>query len=114
MPERKPLTVDQVVVAIERELGRAPELAPPPPAAAGRARELQRRFRAQPLGGKGVLVKSLVHWFVASAFDRQAKVVEALLDEIEAEAARSDRLESRLATVEARLAALESSSADAT
>jgi hypothetical protein len=45
-----------------------------------RIRGLQRDLRIEPLGGRLLSFKRLVHWFVASAFDRQAKVVEALLD----------------------------------
>ncbi|HEX9668774.1 MAG TPA: hypothetical protein VGC93_04755 [Thermoanaerobaculia bacterium] len=47
------------------------------------ARELQRRFRAEPVGGRLVALKKLVYWFAASSFDRQAKAVEALLDAVE-------------------------------
>jgi len=43
-------------------------------------RALQRDFRVEPLGGRLLPVKRVLYWFVASAFDRQAKVVEALLD----------------------------------
>jgi hypothetical protein len=45
-------------------------------------RELQRRFRAEPLGGRLVPLKRAVGWFTASAFDRQAKIQEALLDAV--------------------------------
>jgi len=47
------------------------------------ARELQRAFRAEPVGGKLSALKKLAFWFVASSFDRQAKAVEALLDAVE-------------------------------
>ncbi len=45
-----------------------------------RIRSMQRDLRIEPLGGRLLPVKKLVYWFVASAFDRQAKVIEALLD----------------------------------
>ncbi len=45
-----------------------------------RIRSMQRDLRIEPLGGRLLPVKKLVHWFVASTFDRQAKVIEALLD----------------------------------
>lgn len=45
-----------------------------------RIRNMQRDLRIEPLGGRLLPVKKLVYWFVASAFDRQAKVIEALLD----------------------------------
>lgn len=44
------------------------------------ARELQRGFRSEPVGGKLAGLKKLVYWFTASSFDRQAKAVEALLE----------------------------------
>ena len=45
-------------------------------------RERQRRFRAEPLGGRLLPLKRVVGWFTASAFDRQAKMQEALLDAV--------------------------------
>ena len=45
-----------------------------------RIRAMQRDYRIEPLGGRLLPVKRLAHWFVASTFDRQAKVVEALFD----------------------------------
>jgi len=45
-----------------------------------RIRSMQRDLRIEPLGGRLLPVKRMVYWFVASTFDRQAKVVEALLD----------------------------------
>lgn len=46
------------------------------------ARELQRAFRAAPVGGRLAGLKKLAYWFTASSFDRQAKAVEALLDAV--------------------------------
>jgi predicted O-methyltransferase YrrM len=48
-----------------------------------RARELQRTFRRDPVGGKLTALKRLFFRLTASAFDRQAKAVEALLDVVE-------------------------------
>lgn len=45
-----------------------------------RIQALQHDFRVEPIGGRLLPIKRLMYWFVASAFDRQAKVVEALLD----------------------------------
>lgn len=108
MTHPDPLTVDQVVATVERELAGTPSTRPSlqgSPLAA--ARELQRAFRSDPLGGRLLPVKRLLHWFVASSFDRQAKSVEALLDALDAEYAERERLARRLAELEARLAALE-------
>ena len=44
------------------------------------ARDQWLHFRAEPLGGRIVGLKRLIYWFSASAFDRQAKVQEALLN----------------------------------
>jgi hypothetical protein len=88
---RKP-TVEEVVQAVTAELADRPARRPIPAtetAAAGHqalglARALQRAFRAEPVGGRLAPAKRLVYWFVASAFDRQAKTVEALIPAIEA------------------------------
>lgn len=91
MTDRRPPTVDDVVLAVEEELThRAVSRSTPAgePADAVRvaldlARALQGEFRAEPVGGRLVPLKRFVHWFVASSFDRQAKVVEALLPALE-------------------------------
>jgi len=104
LPEAR-LTVDNVVAAIDRELAGGPaEAVPPRPRVGGAAlREAQHRFRAEPVGGRLARLKRLVFWFTASAFDRQAKVVEALIDELEAERGARELLAQRLAEIEARL-----------
>ena len=48
-----------------------------------RIQALQHDFRVEPIGGRLLPIKRLMYWFIASAFDRQAKVVEALLDLIQ-------------------------------
>lgn len=100
------ITVDGVVAEIERELrGEGPPPAAVPGASGpdlARVRELQSRFRAEPIGGRLAGLKRIVHWFVASAFDRQGKVIESLLEELAASEAARERLERRLATLEAR------------
>ncbi len=102
------LTVGAVVDAIERELAGAPAEALPPRPRPGLAalREAHRRFRADPVGGRLARFKRIVYWFTASAFDRQGKVIEALIDELEAERAARERLAVRVAELEARLSAL--------
>ncbi len=42
-------------------------------------------------------MKKVFYWFTASAFDRQAKVIESLLDVVEELAERNHELEGRLA-----------------
>lgn len=66
-----------------------------------RLRELQRRFREEPLGGRLVGLKRLLHWFSASAFDRQAKVIEALIETVGHLGAERENLVARLSPVEA-------------
>jgi glycogen synthase len=74
-----------------------------PPAAAPavsriqQLRQMLHDFRREPIGGRLVALKRLVYWFTASAFDRQAKVQEAMLtvlaeieDELAGQAARAD------------------------
>jgi predicted O-methyltransferase YrrM len=59
-----------------------------------RIQAMQRDFRAKPLGGKLLPIKKIFHWFVASAFDRQAKVIESLLtvvDDLSIEVQRLSR-----------------------
>ncbi|MFV1979647.1 MAG: hypothetical protein ACC655_00700 [Rhodothermia bacterium] len=60
-------------------------------------RSMQREFREQPVGGRFLPLKGLVYWFTASAFDRQAKVVEALLMLAEDLAEEIHRLELQFA-----------------
>jgi predicted O-methyltransferase YrrM len=54
-----------------------------PSAKVTRVRALQREFRREPVGGRLLPLKKVLYWFVASSFDRQAKVVEALLDVVD-------------------------------
>ncbi|MDA8018748.1 MAG: class I SAM-dependent methyltransferase [Thermoanaerobaculia bacterium] len=53
-----------------------------------RARELQRAFRIDPVGGRFSGLKKALFWWTASAFDRQAKAIEAMLDAVEELASR--------------------------
>lgn len=57
-----------------------------------RARELQLAFRRAPVGGRWVALKRLAYRLTASAFDRQAKAVEALLGVVEEIAVEIDGL----------------------
>lgn len=57
-----------------------------------RVRAMQRGFRDEPIGGRLVRIKKLLYWFTASAFDRQGKVVETLLDLVEDLAGETARL----------------------
>lgn len=85
-------TVDDVVRAVEEELDERVSTRPlldAEPTDPGRkaldlAIALQRSFRADPVGGRLVVLKRVAYWFLASSFDRQAKVVEAMLPALEA------------------------------
>jgi len=109
MSTRTKLSVAGVVATIERELrGDPPETQAAPPARGldlERLRAAQRDFRADPVGGRLRALKRLAFWFVASAFDRQGKIVEALFDELESAEAARGRLERKVAELEARVEA---------
>lgn len=91
-------TLETVLDAIRAELDGTPAPAGPetPPAAVGVGiAELRRRvagFRAEPLGGRLLPLKRIAYWFVASAFDRQTKLIEAMIDELAAQEAELTRL----------------------
>jgi len=87
-----PLTVPKVLSRIRTELEITVNEASPIERRLAQIRSMQREFREQPVGGRFLAVKRLVYWFTASAFDRQAKVVEALLDLIEELAEENRRL----------------------
>jgi hypothetical protein len=62
-----------------------------------RVRAMQGEFRQQPIGGRLLPIKRVFYWFTASAFDRQAKVIEALLELVEDLAEENRRLSSQVA-----------------
>ena len=103
MSADKPVfTVDQVVAAIRTEIDSgSPGTRGARLGSIEAMRELQRRFRSEPIGGRLAGVKRLAFWWVASAFDRQGKVIEALLAELEASDVRAAELEKRVARLEA-------------
>lgn len=107
MTRPDPLSLEQVVATVERELAGGPAPGPVHGPALALARERQAAFRADPVGGRLLLAKRLIHWFVASSFDRQAKAFEAMLEALDAEIGERERLARRVAELEARLAALE-------
>ena len=90
--QRDPLTAPEVLSRIRTELEITVTEASPIERRLAQIRSMQREFREQPVGGKLSAIKKLVYWFTASAFDRQAKVVEALLDLIEELAEENRRL----------------------
>jgi predicted O-methyltransferase YrrM len=92
------LTKQDVLAAIRAELAgsRTRSAGAAFEARIGRVRELQRQFRQEPLGGRLMGLKKLFHWFSASAFDRQAKVVEALVDAVDQLGAERESLVQRL------------------
>jgi glycosyltransferase involved in cell wall biosynthesis len=70
-----------IVDALAAHVAAAPPAAagPPPVSRTQRLREMIEHFRREPIGGRLVPLKRLFFWFTASAFDRQAKVQEAML-----------------------------------
>lgn len=111
MTDRRPVGVAEVVAAVERQLRGDPPLAvegaphpdSPPASAFGEFERRLRSFRQEPLGGRLLPLKRVLYWFVASAFDRQTKILEALEVALRQERARADALERRLGRLEAQL-----------
>jgi hypothetical protein len=100
--DKPAFTVEQVVSTIRSEIASAPpETRPTHLGSIDTVREMQRRFRSEPIGGRLSSLKRLVYWWVASAFDRQGKVIEALIAELEASDFRAAELEKRVARLEA-------------
>ncbi len=95
--QQDPLTAPEVLSRIRTELELTVTEASPIERRLAQIRSMQREYREQPVGGRLLPVKRLVYWFTASAFDRQAKVVEALLGLIEDLAAENHRLALQLA-----------------
>lgn len=89
--QKDPLSVPDVLNRVRAELDLAQPSVSPFERRLARIRSMQREFREQPVGGRFVSVKRLVYWFTASAFDRQAKVVEALLETVEELAEQNHR-----------------------
>lgn len=111
-----PLRTSEVLAAIERTLrGKPLELEERNPSclpvAANPAFEsfVERvsRFRLEPLGGRLLPLKRVLYWFVASAFDRQTKILEALVEALRWEQARVAQLEAQLSELRRRFAELE-------
>lgn len=92
------VTKEDVLAAIRAELAgsRTQSTSSAFAARMARLRQLQRQFREEPLGGRLLGVKKLVHWFTASAFDRQAKVIDTLIDTMDHLAIERERIVSRL------------------
>ncbi len=105
-PHEEPtVTSAEVVNRIRSEI-EAPSGAQPDSAVAvrvARVRGMQRDLRVEPLGGRLLPVKRLVHWFVASTFDRQAKVVEALLDLVRDIGEENEQLRAEVRQLQAEL-----------
>lgn len=77
---RQPLTVDEVTARIRAELEAPQSSRPSNEGRVAKIRALQRAFREEPVGGRMTQLKRAIYWFTASAFDRQAKVIEALIE----------------------------------
>jgi hypothetical protein len=87
------VTAAGVVARIQSEIAEPSEtgLASPFAERMAHLQLMQREFRRDPVGGRLVGLKKLFAWFSASTFDRQAKVIEALLDLVEDLGAELDR-----------------------
>lgn len=88
----EPLTAPEVLNRIRSELDLAHPSVSPFDRRLSRIRAMQREFREQPIGGRLLPLKRMAYWFTASAFDRQAKVVEALLELVEDLAEENHRM----------------------
>jgi hypothetical protein len=99
MPEqaKDDLTAQNVLKRVRAEIDHETPPASPLEQRIARIRSMQREFREQPIGGRLLPIKRVVYWFTASAFDRQAKVIEALFELVEDLAEENHRLESKLA-----------------
>ena len=73
------VNVDEMLRTMDARLRATEAISQRSIALISQARDQLLGFRAEPLGGRVVGLKRLVYWFSASAFDRQAKVQEALL-----------------------------------
>lgn len=100
-----PISAHDVLDLIRQELKRPGKAAGPDRDLERRVyaiREMQRSFRQEPLGGRLIPLKKMVTWFSASAFDRQGKVIEALVDLIEDLVEENEVLSVRVAELEGR------------
>ena len=108
-PNEKPtVTSAEVLNRIRSEI-EAPSSAQTGSAVAARVariRAMQRDYRIEPLGGRLLPVKRLMHWFVASTFDRQAKVVEALFDLVRDVGDETEQLQTEVRRLKIEMAEL--------
>jgi hypothetical protein len=89
--------VEDVLNRVQAELDHEIPTGSPLERRIARVRAMQRDFREQPIGGRLLPIKRMFYWFTASAFDRQAKVIEALLELVEDLAEENRRLAIRVA-----------------
>lgn len=94
-----PLETTDVISRIRAELATPAPLESPYARRMAGIRALQRTFRKEPIGGRLTRLKRAVYWFTASAFDRQGKVVEALIDFVDELASENERLSRELMQV---------------
>ena len=78
------LTADRVLQEIESAL-RQPENddASSLETRIAQVRDMLERFRREPIGGRLLWPKRVLYWFSASAFDRQTRILEAMLGLVE-------------------------------
>jgi hypothetical protein len=65
-------------------------------------RAVRDSFVNEPVGGKLLMIKRVVFWFTASAFDRHGKVVDGLLDVMAHLNREMEKMAERLAWIEAQ------------
>ena len=96
------LTGEEVLQRIRAELAVPDDGCSPIELDFKQLRERVRQLRWEPIGGRLLPLKRLVFWFVASAFDRQAKVMEELLDLVEEISRENERLHQQVHDLAAR------------
>ena len=76
----EPADVEEMRLTMEARIGAPESVSQRSLGMIAQARDRLWHFRQEPVGGRLVLLKRIIFWFTASAFDRQAKVQEAVLD----------------------------------
>ncbi len=99
------VTTTEVLQRIRAELAMPENSSSPFAQEMAHLREAQQRFTVEPIGGRLLPLKKLAFWLVASAFDRQGKVIEELLDVLEEVGRENERLQEQMSELTHRLTA---------
>ena len=97
----KPVDVDDMLRTMQARIHACEAASQRSLALLAQARDHLGRFRAEPIGGRLVPLKRLVYWFSASAFDRQCKLHEAILNALDELAREIVDLRNRLTVLQA-------------